>query len=193
MNYSWCLLLKSNPASISHLYIMVELWQLITSRDAYTEWEPKHLPTLNMNRITRGGVAVWLSQNRRVFNELNKHRLGLTLRHRGFGQLNRDMSLSNRAGKLQNGHLKRRERETYDADNSNKRNPPWEDFLQTQSFPWWIIRWSFSPLVDSWFSFCNVRKYWKLPIALSQSHISKFVSKQRNKEHQQISRINRTF
>lgn len=31
--------------------------------------------------------------------------VGLTFRHRGFGQLNRDMSLSNRAGKLQKGHL----------------------------------------------------------------------------------------
>ena len=100
---------------------------LITARDAYTEREPKHLPTLNMNTFTRGGVAVQLSQNRRAFHELNKYRLGLTLRHRGFGQLNRDMSLSNRAGKLQNGHLKRRERQTYDADNSSKKKSHWEE------------------------------------------------------------------
>lgn len=151
MNYSWCPSEVKSSFNLSFVQYGWTLTNVITSRDAYTEWEPKHLPTLNMNIFTRGGVAVWLSQNRRVFNELNKYRLGLTLRHRGFGQLNRDMSLSNKAGKLQNGHLKRRERETYDAHNSNKRNPPWEDFLQTQSFPWWIIQWLFPPLVDSWF------------------------------------------
>lgn len=55
-------------------------------------------------------VNIFTANNSNVSHELNKYRVGLTLRHRGLGQLNRDMSLSNKAGKLQNGHLKQPER-----------------------------------------------------------------------------------
>lgn len=49
----------------------------------------------------------WQDQNLELLNELKKYRVGLTLRQRGLGQLNSDMSLSNKAGKLQNGHLEK--------------------------------------------------------------------------------------
>lgn len=63
--------------------------------------------TVNIFTANSSNATAWLPQNLKVSHELNKHRVGLTLRHRGLGQLNRDMSLSNKAGKLQNGHLKK--------------------------------------------------------------------------------------
>lgn len=60
-----------------------------------------------MARKGRGGAKQRPQEPLEAFDELNQDRAGLTLRHRGSGQRNRDRSLSNKAGKLQNGHLER--------------------------------------------------------------------------------------
>lgn len=61
-------------------------------------------------------IAYWLPKTLKELHEMNKYKVLLTLRQRGLGQLNRDMSLSNKAGKLQNGHLKRPETEEGEKD-----------------------------------------------------------------------------